>query len=130
MPSYYHVLVSRKNEPDTLECIYKDLDEAALQRQFVRPFKKGKDLNVSGNIYRSSEIAKAKIMRTDFPAAAELAKLKADFQRTSDRLNREPGSYVFLPPVDTKAAICSTLAKMSPARFCHQYSDKRVLSTS
>lgn len=75
---YFHVLIASKDEPDTFRCLSRDLDEAGVKRQFVKPFRRRHSFTLDGHIYRSADIGRVKIRRSTRPAAEELRIMKEE----------------------------------------------------
>ena len=86
---FFHVLIADQSDPERLRCILSDLDEPTLRAEFVAPFASSKDILVDGRIYRISEIATAKIRRTERKADQELKTIQDESWAAIERFNRE-----------------------------------------
>lgn len=90
--SYLHVLVQKKGDNNWI-CIFKDLQENDLNKQFIKPYKLGRSLFYDGNILAVNDITNICIIRSDNNHEQELKIL----QEENDRKNDEPGQMaVFL----------------------------------
>ena len=92
---YYHVLISDRKNSKAFRCLLSDLDERTLCAEFVKPFRRSKDLLVNGRIYRASEIAAVQIRVSESPADHELRRIQKESWEAIERRNRD-SSIMFI----------------------------------
>lgn len=97
MVEYYHVLAQEGTEEKWI-LLFKDLSLKELKKLFLKPFQKMDNILVSGTIYKSINIKKVRVIKTDRCAGVELKEYEKRMNDTFDRLNRESGTAVFFAP--------------------------------
>jgi hypothetical protein len=90
--SYYHVLLSFQDEPNTVRCMFADLAEQELRTRFVTPYRRGKNLLCGGEVVELSEIKTVQIFRTAETSDQELKKIQEKSIKYYKKLNRDSDS--------------------------------------
>ena len=62
---YFHVLVSTELDGSTLRCVFRDLSESALESQFVKPYRRGRNLLSEGEVISLATLRKVVISKTE-----------------------------------------------------------------
>lgn len=92
MSSYYHVVISIKNESDIV--LFKDLSKQQLKKKFIKKFKSGKDLFVDNQIFKSTDFSKVTIIKTDLTLDEELEQYHQESLEWQEKANQEPGPII------------------------------------
>jgi hypothetical protein len=85
--SYYHVTIQTKNSENWI-CIFKDLSEADLKKNFLKPYKLGNSIYSNGNILSPTEIIQIIINKTDNKHEDELKAVQDESYREVVDYNR------------------------------------------
>ena len=94
--NFHHVLISANDKPDKFRCIFCDLSEKDLKRQFIGPYKKGKRILIDGEIIDLHAICRIRLIRTTDTSENELAKLQETSLREIQEFNANSNSVVFI----------------------------------
>jgi len=70
--SYFHVLVKFSGDNEAIECIFKDLSQEQLKRQFLKPYRKGNRLLSGARVIDVMSIAWTQIIHTERLSEIEL----------------------------------------------------------
>jgi predicted nucleotide-binding protein len=73
----YHVRLWVKGQSGSPE-LKLDLDEATLERQFVRPYREGRSITVNGRTVEPDQIHRVRISHSDVPSKELIAALRED----------------------------------------------------
>jgi predicted nucleotide-binding protein len=73
----YHVRVFVEGEPDRQAEVKLDLDEATLERQFLRPYREGRGITVNGRSIPPDKIHRLKVSYNDMGSAPLIENIKA-----------------------------------------------------
>jgi hypothetical protein len=92
---YYHVLLRLHDEP-SVRCVFADLSKKELQRRFVAPYRRGKDLLCGNEIVAVSRIKTVDIIRTADTSATELTRIQEKSRAENEQLNRSSSGFVIL----------------------------------
>ena len=63
MSDYFHVVTQYLNNSE--QVLFRDLSKKELKKLFLKPFKNGKNLLISGSIYKNEDIKKVQIIKTE-----------------------------------------------------------------
>ena len=103
MNDYFHVVTQYLNNSE--QVLFRDLSKKELKKLFLKPFKNGKNLLISGSIYKNEDIKKVQIIKTEDHFQKTLDNYYEDQQNESKtRSNNEQygGGLVFFPPYISK----------------------------
>jgi hypothetical protein len=91
MRKYLHVVVTLNSEKASTRFLFGDLDEAALKRQFIKPYRRGERILVGNDVIPLAEVTAVSIVETSEPArgAVELVDIAPPlFERLATGLSR------------------------------------------
>jgi hypothetical protein len=86
---YYHVIVKLNDAPDKRVCLFSDLSENQLKKQFVRPYKRGIPILADGNVINTMAIRTTTIKRTVKTSEEERKTIQEESARKIEKFNRE-----------------------------------------
>lgn len=92
---YYHVLLSFQDEPKTVRCLFADLAEKELRKQFVTPYRRGKNVLCGSEVIEVSRIKTVKIIRTADTSDQALERIEEKGIKHYEELNRGSRGVVF-----------------------------------
>ena len=93
---YFHVLISEESEPNKQRCIFHDLNENSLASNFLKPYKRGKNILSNGEIITLSSLRKIVISQTDSDSEVLLKRFNDEAHKSWEQdLNGSKG-YVVL----------------------------------
>ena len=93
---YFHVLISEESEPNKQRCIFHDLNENSLASNFLKPYKRGKNILSNGEIITLSNLRKIVISQTDSHSEVLLKRFNDEAHKSWEQdLNGSKG-YVVL----------------------------------
>jgi len=96
--TYHHVLVAVEHDPAKLKCVFEDLSEQELMKQFVTPYRKGQDIFSDNEIIPVSDIRKVHVVRTEQTNEVEREAINQQSLQRIDELNRSSDSVVIISP--------------------------------
>ncbi|HEY5987051.1 MAG TPA: nucleotide-binding protein [Streptosporangiaceae bacterium] len=86
----YHIRVFVEGETDARAEVKLDLDEATLERQFLRPYREGRNITVNGRSIPPDRIHRLKLSYSDLPSVELIKHL-----RQQDAAQSSPGIRAF-----------------------------------
>jgi hypothetical protein len=95
---FHHVLLTLTEAPSKLRCVLADLSEDQLKRQFLRPYRKGKNILCGNQVIQISSIRSVQIIRTKKTSERELSELQDRSFKEIQELNRQSESVVIISP--------------------------------
>ena len=97
MAEFFHVLIMPSNNPERL--LLADLSRTDLERRFLRPYKRGEKLTVSGQIVDPHALDRVRIIRTDAAKESAMDAVRQKGFAATDRTNADlHSSGVFIMP--------------------------------
>ena len=102
MNDYFHVVTQYLNNSE--QVLFRDLSKKELKKLFLKPFKNGKNLLISGSIYKNEDIKKVQIIKTEDHFQKTLDNYVDQQNESKTRSNNEQygGGLVFFPPYISK----------------------------
>lgn len=92
---FFHVVAELDDAPGKPVALFSDLSRQELQTRFVGPYERGIDLLSGNSIFPVRRLRKIRIVQTNEPSEAALAKLRLQNKQELDELNRD-SSVLFL----------------------------------
>ncbi|WP_337911483.1 hypothetical protein [Vibrio cholerae] len=92
----FHVVIKTKSD-DSWKCCFKDLSEKELIYSFVKPYKKGKEIIVDGEIISTKEINHVVISKTDKTHKEELKIVQDTSYQKIQEMNRNSSIRIISP---------------------------------
>ncbi len=96
--SFFHVLASTNDNPESQKCLFADLSERDLKNLFVAPYKKGEGVLCGNDVVQTSNLKTVNLIRTPQKMEEELVSIQAKSNREIDEFNRESQSVVLISP--------------------------------
>lgn len=96
--TFYHVLITTSDQPDSFRCVLSDLSEENLMQQFLRPYQRGKSILCGDEIVESLQIKRLKVVKTVAQREKELEKLQEESFRKIQEFNRSSDSITIVSP--------------------------------
>jgi hypothetical protein len=94
--SYYHVLLRFQDEPNNVRCVLSDLSEKQLRTQFVRPYRRGKNILCGREVVDISRIKIINIIRTTDTSDIELKRIQEKSRAENEQRNRSSSLLVVM----------------------------------
>lgn len=96
--AFHHVLLTLSEAPSKLHCVLADLSAEQLEKQFLRPYRKGKNILCGNQVIQISSIRSIQIIRTKKTSERELSELQDRSFKEIQELNRRSESVVIISP--------------------------------
>ena len=115
---YLHVVISEESEPNKQRCIFHDLNEGSLASNFLKPYKRGRNILSNGEVITLSSIRKIVISQTDSDSEALLERFNDEAHKSWEKdLNGSKGYVVLGLPFTYSYDDLATLGKNVTSQF-------------
>jgi hypothetical protein len=95
-PPFFHVVVWLKPAPTVARLVFCDLSESELKSRFLKPYRRGTQIVVSGEVIDLKEISSVTISKTQKAKDQEMDALRQASRASVEKLNRESNWVVFI----------------------------------
>lgn len=95
--AFFHVLLTFQGAPNEARCVFMDLSERELTKQFVQPYRRGTTMLAGTEVIDTMDIHSTTIIKTERTNELERKDIQEASQRHLDEVNRQ-GGLVFMGP--------------------------------
>lgn len=94
--AFFHVLITEADSPKKTRCILSDLSELELRKQFVGPYRNGKDVLCGSEVIQTASIKSVRIIQTQKTSEVERKAIHERSLQRIEEINRGPGPFVLI----------------------------------
>lgn len=94
--AFFHVVVKLKDTPQKDVCLFSDLSEVQLKRQFIRAYNSGSAILANGQVVETMNIVSTVIRKTDRTSEEERKDIQDQSRREVDEFNRDSPSVTLI----------------------------------
>lgn len=96
--AFHHVLLTLSEEPSKPRCVLSDLSAGQLEKQFLRPYRKGENILCGNQVIHITSIKRVQIIRTEMTSQYELSVIQDRSYKEVQEFNRQSDSFVIMSP--------------------------------
>lgn len=91
----FHHVIAKVGAEDKFRILFSDLSTEALNKQFIKPYEKGRTFFAGNELISPNDLRSIQIIRTERPEEVERNEINRKDRESIDRLN-DPSSGVFI----------------------------------
>ena len=96
--AFHHVLLTLNEAPSKPRCVLSDLSAEQLEKQFLFPYRKGKNILCGNQVIHVTNIKSVQIIRTEKTSELELAVIQDRSFKEMQEFNRRSDSFIIISP--------------------------------